>query len=92
MEIERFAVQGCCGKTSISFKISKPISKDFLPLFIDKGFSEATNFTQAGIFYIENDFLRASGAFGTDRIQVQCKKSNCQENLNDFEGLLHQLG
>lgn len=94
MQIKRFVVQGCCGKTSVSLKIDRPISKDFLPLFISNGFIESTNFTKAGIFYVENESIRASGAFGTDRIQVQCKsnKSDCQEKLNDIEALLQQLG
>ena len=92
MKIQRFITQACCGKTSVYFKIDKSVSKDFLPLFISNGFSELTNFTQAGILYIEDDYLIATGAFGTDKIQVKCKKSNCQENLNNFENLLNQLG
>lgn len=92
MKIERFITQACCGKTSVSLKIDKPVSKDFLPLLVSNGFSESTNFTKSGILYVENNDIIATGAFGTDRIQVKCKKSDCQENLNNFESLLQQLG
>lgn len=92
MKIERFVTQACCGKSAITLKLDRPITRDFLTLFIGNGFSELANFTKAGILYIENDHIIATGAFGTDKLQIKCKKADCQENLNDIEGLLQQLG
>jgi hypothetical protein len=91
IKIQRFVTKSCCGKTSVSFKLDRPVHKDFLPLFLSGGFTEDSKFTKLGIFYIENKDLIASGPFGSDKIQVRCKNKECQEKLNDFEKLLEQM-
>lgn len=92
MKVERFTIQACCGKTSLIFKTDQPISKDHLNRLINLGFKEATHFTQAGILYADNLDLIVTGPFGSDRLQVKCKITDCSQKLNDFEVLLAQLG
>lgn len=92
MKIERFAVQACCGKTAISLKLSVPVSKDFIPLLVGKGYTEAVHFTKAGMLYIENANLIATGIFGSDSLQIKCKINNCAEFINAFEELLTNMG
>ena len=92
MKIERFTVQACCGNTSIIFKTDQPITKVILESLVARGFNEHHHFTQAGILYVDNlDFI-VTGPIGSDRLQVKCKKRDCEQNLNDLEALLTQLG
>ena len=91
MKIERFAVQACCGTTTIAMKLSTPISKDFLPSLVSAGFIEAKHFTKAGLLYIENEALIISGTFGANIIHVRCKTGECTNLINDFEQLLTNM-
>ena len=92
MKVEKFTVQACCGKTTTIFKTDQAITKEFLTKLISVGFNEATHFTQAGILYADNMDFIVTGPFGSDRLQVKCKKANCDQKLNDFEVLMLQLG
>lgn len=92
MKTERFAFKSCCGTTSVAIKISSPLSKDFLPFLVDNGFTEAKHFTAAGILYIENTTMVVTGSFGSDTLQIKCKKGDkCEENVNNFEQLLTKM-
>lgn len=92
MKIERFTMQSCCGGKSIIFKIGQPITKDILSIFVNLGFVESTHFTKAGILYATNKDFILTGPFGSDKLQVKCRKSDCDQKLNDFESLLSNLG
>jgi hypothetical protein len=91
MKIDRFVTKSCCGKSSITLKLDRPITIDFVTLLVSNGFSELSNFTKSGILYVENDYIIATGAFGTDKLQIRCKKSDCQENINNFEDILNSI-
>jgi hypothetical protein len=91
MKIERFLIKACCGKTSLILKTDRPIDKSFITFLTNKGFSERTHFTVAGILYVENSDLIITGPMGADKLQIKCKKDNCKELLNNFELLLVQL-
>jgi len=92
MKVERFTVQSCCGKASIIFKTDQPLSQVHLNGLIQRGFTEHTHFSKAGIIYADNlDFI-VTGPIGTDRLQVKCKRADCSQKLNDLEVLLQQLG
>lgn len=91
MKIERYTIQACCGKKSIIFKTDQPLTKIVLDKLVTLGFTEATHFTKAGILYADNlDFI-VTGPLGSDRLQVKCKKADCDQKLNDFEVLLQSL-
>lgn len=91
MKVERFTVQACCGNTSIIFKTDQPITNEFLTKLVSKGFIEHSHFTKAGILYADNlDFI-VTGPIGSNRLQVKCKKKDCEKNLNNLEALLLQL-
>jgi hypothetical protein len=92
MKIERHSIQACCGRKTIIFKIDKPIDKLFCESLNKLGFKESEHFTKAGILYVDNlDFI-ITGPFGSDKLQIKCKKQDCEKKLNDFENLLHQIG
>lgn len=91
MQLERFNVQGCCGKKSIFFKLDQSITIGLISQLVSNGYKEHTHFTKAGILYTDNlDFI-ITGPIGSDKLQVKCKKSDCDQKLNDLESLLKQL-
>jgi len=91
MNVERFVVNNCCGRTSLVFKIDQPLSKKHLSFFIANGFNEASHFTAAGILYVDNSALVVTGPFGSDRLTVKCKIDNCISHVNTIEELLRKL-
>lgn len=88
MKVERFSVQACCGKTSVTLKLSSQISKDFIPLLVGNGYNEVKQFTASGMLYVENMNLIVSGVFGADNLQVKCKVKDCDKFINTFIELL----
>ena len=92
MKVDRFTVKSCCGGKSIIFKTDLPISKDLIVWFTKLGFKESPNFSKVGILYVDNlDFI-VTGSFGSNKLQVKCRRKDCDQKLNDFEGLLQQFG
>ncbi len=92
MKIERFTVQACCGKKSTIYKIDRPIDASLLASLVSLGFTELAHFTAAGILYADNlDFI-VTGPLGSNRLQVKCKRSECDQKLNKLEELLQQIG
>ena len=92
MQVERFTVQACCGRTSLILKTSRPIAASDITKLVSLGFTEAQHFTKAGILYVDNSDLIVTGPIGSDRLQVKCKVADCDKKVNDFEVLLQQLG
>ena len=94
MKIEKFSnPSSCaaCANQSFSLKLEKPLTKDMLTFFSKNGFQEAQNFTNSGIFYIENVGLVATGMMGNTTLTVKCKNKNCQNFINSLEELLSQI-
>lgn len=91
MIVTRFTVQACCGKTSIIFKTDQPLDKKHLDKFATLGFNVHGHFTQAGILYVDNADYIITGPIGSNRLQVKCKTNQCEQKLNDLEGLLVSL-
>lgn len=91
MKLTRFTVQSCCGGTTIIYKVDQPLSKELISKLIFHKFIEQTNFTQAGILYMNNEKYILTGPIGSNRLQVKCKIQNCTQNLNDLEALLSTL-
>jgi hypothetical protein len=88
MKYKKFNIQSCCGKTSIIYQIGKAISFELITFFETNGFKESKNFTKSGILYVQNSDLVITGAFGSDKLQVKCKKTNCDEILSNIENIL----
>lgn len=88
MKVERFLINGCCGRKMIVFKVDRPIDASLLEVLKSNGFKEAPQFLKAGMIYADNLDLIVSGPLGSDKLNVKCKKGDCDQSLNDFEGLL----
>lgn len=91
MKAQRFNLKACCGGTSIIFKTDTPITESTLKSLISFGFNEVNHFTKCGILYADNSDFIVTGPFGSDRLQVKCKKPDCNQKISDFEALIPQL-
>jgi hypothetical protein len=76
-----------CGGKSIAFKLEKTLTKDILPLLKDK-YIVQDHFLLAGILYVENEGIIATGAFGSTTLQTSCKNSECSKYIDQLEGIL----
>ena len=92
MKTERFTVQACCGKTSVILKTDTPLTIEHLRELVDLGFTESKHFTQAGLLYADNLDLIVSGPLGSDRLQIKCKKADCEKKIADLEAQLEKIG
>jgi hypothetical protein len=91
MKVERITIVACCGRTSVMFKLERPIDIKMMTDLVAKGFIEDPKFTKAGILYVYNSDFYLSGAFGLDKLQAKCKFKECDQKLNELEGLLLSL-
>ena len=89
MNLERFQLQTCCGKTAVIFKTDSPLSKSLIEFLVNNGYKELQHFTAAGLIYVENSDFIITGPLGSDRVQAKCKRPiGCDEKFNNFELLL----
>ena len=92
MNLEKFSIQACCGKVSTIYKIDRPIDSNLLAALVALGFAELAHFTVAGILYADNKDFIVTGPIGSNRLQIKCKRANCEQKLNNLEMLLKQIG
>jgi hypothetical protein len=85
MQIDRFTTKTCCGGKSIIFKIDCSVSKSMIEAFVKLGFKELEHFTKVGIMYVENPDFILTGPIGSNKLQVKCRKKDCDQNLNVLE-------
>lgn len=86
---DKFVTKACCGRTTTSFKTVK-IKKELISFLVEKGFKEHQHFTKNGMLYVENNNIIISGQIGNISINVKCRKSNCDQDINDLELYLSQ--
>lgn len=91
MKLERILIKGCCNKTKVVFKIDRPVTQALIDILKSNGFTENPGFTKAGMLYVYNPDLIVSGPIGADRVNIACKKEDCEKILNDFEALLIKM-
>lgn len=91
MKIEKIVVQSCCNSKQLVFKIDRPIDQGLLDFLKTKGFNDFPHFTKSGLLYTDNANLIISGPFGANKLNIKCKKPDCDQFLNDFESLLAGL-
>jgi Ni,Fe-hydrogenase I small subunit len=91
MKLQKYTVQACCGNTSVMYRVSESLSVELIAKLVQLGFNEQVHFTNAGILYVDNLEFILTGPIGSDKLQVKCKKRNCDSNLNNLEILLMQI-
>ena len=88
MKVERFKIKICCGKQGVVFKTDQPVTKQVLNSLVKLGFKESEHFTKAGILYVDNPDLIITGPIGSDKLQIKCRITDCEEKINNLEKLL----
>jgi len=91
MEIKQYKAKGCCGSSSLFFKISEPISQIIVDKFIDLGMIQEEHYSKAGIMYVHNSSFIITGPFGSNKVQFKCKQSPCAEHQQTLIRLLESL-
>lgn len=86
--ITRHNVKSCCGSSGFIFETDKPIRKSQIQSFKDNGYLVPENFLNAGLFYVQKEFLIATASFGANKISVRCNGERCSELMDDFQILL----
>lgn len=82
-------VKSCCGKTSKIWQLSSSLNKSFLPIFELNGFFHLKSFFDAGMLYIEDKNVIATGVFGLNELSIKCKnKKNCQQSVDLLESII----
>lgn len=85
IQIDKREILSCCGKKQLIWKISVPLKKEHLDFFQQAGFSFVRTYLDAGMMYIENKGLIATGIFGLNEIKIKCKNSQCNESSQLLE-------
>ena len=90
MKVSRIIVKNPCKACDgvVAFQLDAPLSKNILSLLVGGGFNERTNFTKAGILYVERDGFIATGRFGSNTINTNCKRKGCEALIDAFEQIL----
>lgn len=88
IQIDKREIKACCGKTQVSWKLSVPLKKDYLPFLQKAGFTVVKTYLDAGMMYIEDKALIARGVFGLNEIIIKCKSKQCPESSNVLEQTL----
>lgn len=83
--ITRHIVKSCCGSSGFIFETDKPIRKFQIKIFKEAGYLVPENFSAAGLFYVQKDFLIATASFGANKISVRCNGDKCSDYLDQFQ-------
>lgn len=91
MNIEKTETKGCCGKTSLFFKLSKPITQDIANAIIKLGFIQQDHFTKAGICSLINNQISITGPFHSKKLQLKCRVKDCSNIIENIINVLNEL-
>lgn len=91
MKISKYILKSCCGKTTVAFTIDNTINEEFSAKLSTLGFTEAEHFKKSGILYTQNDIFILTGPYGSTRLQVKCRKKDCEEKINELEENLKRM-
>ena len=89
--MKKETTQACCGRTSITYVINKPILKEHINMFIQAGFLIPERYLKSNLFYARREGFTATCSFGLARIIARCSGNNCSSHFNLFESLLSKV-
>lgn len=91
IKITKKEIKSCCGKKQNQWKLSVSLRKEFLPALEAAGFFYLRSFYDAGMLYIEDNGLIASGVFGLGDLTVKCKNKKCEDSMILLEKTITHL-
>jgi hypothetical protein len=89
--IDKASVKTCCGRSNTIFRIKRTVDINLIQFFVLKGFKESVKFTEAKVLYVESDYLVITGSFGSNKLQISCKKKTCENEIASIENDLNHM-
>ena len=83
--------EGCCTKKEIFVELTFSLDIKELSRLVSLGYREKQSYTNTGLFYIEDKDFIAIGPFGSNRLRIKCKNSNCLASLDKFEAIIQEI-
>lgn len=78
----------CGKKEQLLLELSSPLTEDHLQAFVNSSFNENKIYKRTGLFYVEDIHLIAIGPFGSNRLQIKCKTTNCGPSIANLESII----
>jgi hypothetical protein len=91
IKIDKREIKACCGKSQKIWKLNVPLNRDFLPIFQQAGFFFLSSFLDAGMLYVEDKGLTATGVFGLNELKIVCKNKSCEDSMKVLEQTILSL-
>ena len=88
--IKKQTFKACCGSKVVLLNLDKPVRKSQLYLFKEAGYLCPTNFENAGVFYVQQKTLIATGSMGGTKLNLRCSGPDCDKQISMFEELLEK--
>lgn len=85
IQIDKKEIKACCGKKQTIWKLNVPLRKEQLSVLQQAGFYYLRSFYDAGMMYIEDQGLTASGVFGLSELHIKCKNKKCEDSVKKLE-------
>lgn len=80
-----------CTKPQIILETDFPMEVSDLPRFLAAGMHENPRYTKIGVFYVESTDIIAIVPFGGNKLQIKCKRPDCESHIAAFEELLRGI-
>lgn len=82
---------GCCSKKEIFLQLDFSLDIAYLAHFIALGYIGKQSYSNMGVSYLEGKDFTVIGPFGSTRLRVKCKNSNCLNSLEEFEAAIKEM-
>lgn len=91
-EVKRVILNGgCCSKKEIFLELNFSLDINQLSYLVSLGYIENKNYTNTGLFYLGASSFTAIGPFGSNRLRIKCKNSNCLAGLDKLEAIIKEI-
>ena len=88
--IKKQTFKSCCGSKTVLLNLDKAVRKSQLHFFKDAGYLCPLNFENAGVFFVQQKTLIATGALGGLKLNLRCSGPDCDKQIAAFEELLEK--
>jgi hypothetical protein len=91
MKCEFLHIKACCNKTQLILLTSEPIQKKHIDAFALHGLKQIASYEKMGLLYVENNIYVLTCPFGANRLQVKCKKTNCDDDTDKLIDIISNI-
>jgi hypothetical protein len=93
METKRITINSeCkCGNSQIILQTGGPLLKNHIVKFTNSNYKQNESYIKSGILYLENDDLIMMGPLGSNRMQIKCKRKDCDKSISQIESIIKDI-